>query len=165
VGDGMKFNKWIILFIVIIFILLGFIIYKIEHITPSIENNIVYNVTTKGKYDKDKLYYNELTYKKFNSLMKEDKVYTIAVVDNSSNIKELFLEYVNKLNYKNSLNISVLNVSKLNKKDELKFYDIDPRFKNLGSNYIVVIKNKKVISITEYDKESINILINSLEVE
>ena len=52
----MKFNKWIILFIVIIFILLGFIIYKIEHITPSIENNIVYNVTAKGKYYKDKLY-------------------------------------------------------------------------------------------------------------
>jgi hypothetical protein len=97
--------------------------------------------------------------------MKEDKVYTIAVVDNSSNIKKLFLEYVNKLNYKNSLNISVLNISKLNKKDELKFYDIDPRFKKLGSDYIVVIKNKKVISITEYDKESINVLINSLEVE
>ena len=68
-----------------------------------------------------------------------------------------YLEYVNK-----STKIYLLELSKLTNKDEISFFELDNRLKKLESNYIISIKNKKIISITTFDNANINFIIEGL---
>ena len=55
-----------------------------------------------------------------------------------------------------------MKVNKLSKKNEKAFYNLDDRFKDLESNYIITVSNKKILSITTYDNEQLNKLIEGL---
>ena len=48
-------------------------------------------------------------------------------------------------------------------KNEIYFYELDDRLKELESDYIITLNNEKVISITEFDSEDINIILENLK--
>ena len=49
---------------------------------------------------------------------------------------------------------------------ELKSYnDLDVRFSLIDTNYFILVMNNKVISLTEFDEETINVLIENLGIE
>ena len=95
-------------------------------------------------------------------LLKKEELITVAIVDNSSNTYNKFIEMINKLSYYKSTKIYLLELSKLSKKDELSFLEIDNRLKKLETNYIITIKNKQIISITTFDNDNINFIIEGL---
>ena len=117
---------------------------------------------TQEEFNADKKYYATLKYKKFKSLYKGKKVTTIAIVDNSSSTYNKFIEMINKTAYYKNTKIYLLKVNKLSKKNEKAFYNLDDRFKDLESNYIITVSNKKILSITTYDNEQLNKLIEGL---
>ena len=83
-------------------------------------------------------------------------------MDNSSNTYNKFIEMINKLSYYKSTKIYLLELSKLSKKDEISFLEIDNHLKELETNYIITIKNKQIISITTFDNDNINFIIEGL---
>ena len=117
---------------------------------------------TQEEFDANKKYYATLKYKKFNTLYKDDKVTTIAIVDNSTSTYNRFIEMINKTAYYKNTKIYLLKVNKLSKKNEKKFYNIDDRFKELESNYIITVSNKKILSITTFDNQELNKVIEGL---
>jgi hypothetical protein len=117
---------------------------------------------TQEEFNAEKKYYATLKYKKFKSLYKGKKVTTIAIVDNSSSTYNKFIEMINKTAYYKNTKIYLLKVNKLSKKNEKSFYNLDDRFKDLESNYIITVSNKKILSITTYDKDQLNKLIEGL---
>lgn len=108
-------------------------------------------------------YYNKIEPKKFKKLLLSKETLTIAVVDNSSSTSQKFVELINKIAFYNNSNIYLLEVSKLSKKNEVYFYELDERLKTLNSDYIITLKDEKVISITEFSKEDINSLVESIK--
>ena len=88
---------------------------------------------------------------------------TIAVVDNTSNTYDKFIEFINKTSYYNDLNINLLITSKLSKKNLVDFYELDDRFADLESNYIIVVKNNKVLALVELSNVDLVDLIETYE--
>ena len=117
---------------------------------------------TEEEFKPEKKYYATLKYSKFNKLYKDDKVTTVAIVDNSSSTYNKFIEMVNKTAYYKNTKIYLLKVNTLSKKNEKKFYNLDERFKTLESNYIITVSNKKILSITTFDNQEINTIIEGL---
>ena len=155
----------LIIALMIIFLLSSniFFIYKYYKQTneETIRETIIFN--NDKEYDEDKQYYNEINYKKFNSLLKMDKVSTVAIIDNSSMTYNRFLELINKVSYYKKTNIYVLEVSKLSKKNEISFYELDERLKSLESDYIISISDGKIISVTDFNTEELTKLIDSMK--
>ena len=104
-----------------------------------------------------------ISYSQYNKLLKNKEVFTLAVIDNSSNTYDKFLELINKLAFFKNTKIYLLETSKLSKKNIVSFYNLDERLSSLESNYIISIFNKKVVSITEFNNEDLINLIKGME--
>ncbi len=112
-----------------------------------------------GKYNSDKKYYKEIDFKEFKKLYTGKEIATIAITDNSSSTYEKFIEYVNKKAYYEKTNINLIEISKLSKKNEIDFFELDERFSKLDSDYIIIVKENKVLEIIQVSREDLNILI------
>lgn len=158
-----KHNKVIMLYVILIIILLILVVSNVYFINKLsnqqdegyITEEYVYE-KIEGSYDKNKEYYKRIKYSKFKKYLKSDKERVIAVLDNSSNTYNKFLEVINKIAYYRRINIYLLETSKLSNKDVIAFYNIDERFKELNSNYIMVVRNNKILSITTFNNEYLN---------
>ena len=163
--NAKKSNKITIVLItltIIFFISNIFLLYKLNSKPDSkkVIEEVLYKETQK-KYDNNKKYYTNINYKKLKKLFKKDDLITIAIIDNSSNTYNNFIEMINKISYYKSTKIYLLELSKLSNKDEISFFELDNRLKELESNYIISIKNKKIISITTFDNANINFILGS----
>lgn len=116
-----------------------------------------------SKYSDSQKNYKEINYKTFKKLYKGKESVTIAVVDNTSNTYDKFIEFINKTSYYNDLNINLLITSKLSKKNLVDFYELDDRFVDLESNYIIVVKNNKVLALVELSNVDLVDLIETYE--
>ena len=161
-----KKNK-IIITLVIVALFIGNILLLCRMIT--LEKNIkkdsefVYKVEIKGKYNSAKKYYMPISFGEYNKLLKKKELFTLAVIDNSSNTYNKFLELVNKIAFYKNTKIYLLDTSKLSKKNTVLFYNLDDRLSSLESNFIINVYNKKIISITEFNNEDLINLIKGME--
>ena len=160
----LKSNKSKILCIILTIIIILLIISNIYFINKNktTKEDIIVNEEyvyekVEGTYDVNKKYYKSINYSKFKTYLKEDKLRTIAVIDNSSNTYSKFLQTINKIAFYRRINIYLLETSKLSNKNEIAFYEIDDRFKELGSNYIMTVRDDKILSITTFENEYLNI--------
>jgi hypothetical protein len=128
----------------------------------DIDTQEVLYTLTKDEFNHEKKYYTTLKYSKFKSLYKSKKVTTIAIVDNSTSTYNKFIEMINKTAYYKSTKIQLLRINKLSKKDLTAFYNLDDRFKELDTNYIITVSNKKILSITTFNNQELNTLIEGL---
>ena len=110
------------------------------------------------KYDKNKKYYKTINYKTFKHYFEGSDLKTIAVIDNSSNTYEKFLETINKISFYKRTNIYLLETSKLSKKNEISFYEIDERLSTLKSDYLITVKEEKILSLTSFDNINLNLI-------
>ena len=117
---------------------------------------------TKKDYNKENKYYANIKYKKFEELWKSNKISTIAIVDNSTTTYNKFIEMINKLAYYKNTKIYLLETSKLSKKEEIKFFDLNKKFSELETNYIITISNKKIVSVTTFNNEKLNEIIEGI---
>lgn len=113
----------------------------------------------KIKYQNNKKYYEIINYKKFLKLYKKDAISMIAIIDNSSSTYDKFKEYINKLSFYEEKNIYVLEKSKLSKKNQISFYGLNNEFSKLDYEYIITVKNQKILSTLKYNSEELNSLI------
>ena len=159
--------RQIIIIVVIILLILSNAFFAYKYFSNKsediINDNFDYNKNSNKDYNKNEKYYKEINYKQFKKLNKQNELITIAIIDNSSNTYDKFLELVNKLSYYNNYNIYVLEISKLSKKNEISFYEIDERFNELESDYLITMKEGKLLSITEFDKSELKSLVEGME--
>ena len=159
-------NKYnLIIIVIIVFLILTNIILLSACFTlkeKDIETEEVLYTLTKDEFSKEKKYYTTLKYSKFKKLYKSNKVTTIAIVDNSTTTYNKFIEMINKASYYKSTKIQLLKINKLSKKDLTSFYNLDDRFKELDTNYIITISNKKILSITTFNNQELNKIIEGL---
>ena len=134
---------------------------------PQIDNdkekiNIVNkNYSYKEKFNEKKVYYNKTNYKTINKIFNEKKVYTIAITNNKSNTRDIFIKLINKISFYNNENIYLINISDLSKKNKAKYYNLNKELKNLKEDCIIKIYNKKIIAKTTFTKNNINKIIDS----
>lgn len=151
--------------VIIVFLILTNIILLSACLTlkdKDIDTQEVLYTLTEEEYSPDKKYYTTLKYSKFKSLYKSKKVTTIAIVDNSTSTYNKFIEMINKTAYYKSTKIQLLRINKLSKKDLVAFYNLDDRFKELETNYLITVSNKKILSITTFDNQELNKIIEGL---
>ena len=162
-----KLRKTNIFLLVIIFILIT------TNIISIIKNNQLLNADSpviienncqdyNEEFQENKKYYKEIDYKQLKDLFKKKSIQYIAIVDNSSPTSNKFLEIVNKMSYKYKTKIYVLELSKLNKKNTISFYEIDKRFNKMETNYIITVKKNKILSINDFDNDKLNLYLESL---
>lgn len=139
------------------------LLYKYLNVDKEIKvtQEVLFKETNKD-FNNDNKYYASIKYKKFNELLKDDKVSTIAIVDNSSKTYNKFIEMINKLSYYKNTKIYLLEISSLSKKNEIKFYETDERLNELESNYIITVSNNHIISITTFENSDINLIIEGI---
>ena len=126
------------------------------------EINIVNkNYSYKEKFNEKKVYYNKTNYKTINKIFNEKKVYTIAITNNKSNTRDIFIKLINKISFYNNENIYLINISDLSKKNKAKYYNLNKELKNLKEDCIIKIYNKKIIAKTTFTKNNINKIIDS----
>ncbi len=154
----------IILFIVVIILTIVSIIFINKYFDLSKEETkeVIEFVPTKDNYSDQKKYYATINYKTFKKLIKSNEVTTIAIVDNKSNTSQMFNEMINKMAYYHNIKMYVLEINKLSRKNEIAFYDLDERLPKLESNYILTISKNKIISITTFDNEKINLIVKEM---
>lgn len=161
-----KRKKSNIIFIIIIVLLIISNIYFINRYkNVNKEEKIIEEVLfveTKDEYNPEKKYYATLKYSNFKKLYKSKNITTIAVIDNSSKTYNKFKELVNKTAYYKSTKIYLFEPSKLSRKNEIAFYNLDERLSNLESNYIITVCSNKIISITTFDNTELNKIIEGL---
>jgi hypothetical protein len=127
------------------------------------EEIVFYQKCTDLNYKENKKYYKEINYKKFKTLYKKKDIYTIAIIDNTSNTYKSYLSLINHIAYYKSTNMLVLDLSKLSKKNSVEFYELDERLSKLEGNYIITTRKNKIISITEIEPSQIGSLIKEME--
>ena len=110
------------------------------------------------EYNEDKKYYKIINYKTFKRYFEGESLKTIAVIDNSSKTYEKFLETINKIAFYNRVNIYLLETSKLTKKNEISFYEIDERLALLKSDYLITVMDEKILSLTSFDNVNLNLI-------
>ena len=71
----------------------------------------------------------------------------------------MFVEYINKKAYYERTNINLIELSKLSKKNEVAFYNLNDRFSKLESDYIILVSDSKIISVIEFSKSDLNSLV------
>ncbi len=158
-----KFN--LITIVIIVFLILTNIILLSACLTlkeKDIDTQEILFTKTEEEFNPNKKYYATLKYSKFKTLYKSDKVTTIAIVDNSTTTYNKFIEMINKTAYYKQTKIYLLKVNTLSKKNETAFYNLDDRFKDLESNYIITVSNKKILSVTTFDNQELNKIIEGL---
>ena len=158
-----KFN--LITIVIIVFLILTNIILLSACFTlkdRDIDTQEILFTKTEEEFNPEKKYYATLKYSKFKSLYKSNKVTTIAIVDNSTSTYNKFIEMINKTAYYKNTKIYLLKVNKLSKKNEIAFYNLDDRLKELKTNYIITVSNKKILSITTFDNQKLNTIIEGL---
>lgn len=139
------------------------LLYKYLNVDKEIKvTQEVFFKETNKEFNNENKYYASIKYKKFNELLKDDKVSTIAIVDNSSKTYNKFIEMINKLSYYKNTKIYLLEISSLSKKNEIKFYETDERLNELESNYIITVSNNHIISITTFENSDINLIIEGI---
>jgi hypothetical protein len=159
-----KKNIPIIIIVILVITNIYFIFFdKKETIIKEPEEIVFYQKCTNMNYKENKKYYKEINYKKFKSLYKKNDIYTVAIIDNTSNTYKSYLSLINHIAYYKSTNIFVLDISKLSKKNNIAFYELDDRLSKLEGNYIITTKKKKIISITEVEPSQIGSLIKEME--
>lgn len=161
-----KIKKYLPLIIIILLVITNiyFIFFnKKENIISEPEEIVFYQKCTNMNYKENKKYYKEIDYKKFKTLYKKNDVYTIAIIDNTSNTYKSYLSLINHIAYYKSTNMFVLDVSKLSKKNSIAFYELDDKLSKIEGNYIITTKKKKIISITEIEPSQIGSLIKEME--
>lgn len=139
------------------------LLYKYLNVDKEIKvtQEVLFKETNKD-FNNENKYYASIKYKKFNELLKDDKLSTIAIVDNSSKTYNKFIEMINKLSYYKNTKIYLLEISSLSKKNEIKFYETDERLNELESNYIITVSNNHIISITTFENSDINLIIEGI---
>ena len=110
-------------------------------------NIINKNYSYKEKFNEKKVYYNKTNYKTINKIFNEKKVYTIAITNNKSNTRDIFIKLINKISFYNNENIYLINISDLSKKNKAKYYNLNKELKNLKDDCIIKIYNKKITKI------------------
>jgi len=63
--------------------------------------------------------------------------------------------------YKNT-KMYLLEINKLSRKNEIAFYNLDDRLRDLETNYIITVSNNKIISITTFENTELNKIIEGL---
>ena len=58
---------------------------------------------------------------------------------------------------------NVLDLSKLSKKNNIAFYEIDERLSKIEGNYMITTKDSEIIAITEIEPSQIGSLIKEME--
>lgn len=166
----MNLNYIFILLIAILSITNIVTLYKYNKDINSQQPEIIYKDTnsksTKDKdtnYNENKTYYKNIKYSEFTSLYKADEISVIAIVDNTSYTYEKFIELINKTSYYKDITINLLELSKLSKKNEIAFYEIDERFSKLESDYIIVVKDKKILTLIGFESADLNTLLSIFE--
>jgi hypothetical protein len=119
------------------------------------------NYSYKERFNEKKVYYNKTNYKTINKIFNEKKVYTIAITNNKSNTRDIFIKLINKISFYNNENIYLINISDLSKKNKAKYYNLNKELKNLKEDCIIKIYNKKIIAKTTFTKNNINKIIDS----
>ena len=158
-----KINLKII--VMIVFLLLTNVILLSACLTlknKDVEVQEILYTLTEDEFNSNKKYYATLKYSKFKSLYKSKQVKTIAIVDNSTSTYNKFIEMINKMAYYKSTKIQLLKINKLSKKDLAAFYNLDDRFKELETNYLITVSNKKILSITTFNNQELNKIIEGL---
>lgn len=160
-----KTKKHFSIYLILIPLLIAniFLIVKVVNTNHSEQYKEVVINRCEDTYNDNQKYYTEINFKKLESFLKDDKVYTIAVVDNSSKTYNMFIETINKIAYYNNSNIYLLELSKLTKKNEIAFYDLDDRLKKLESGYLMTINKEKIISITSFNEYYLNVINESIK--
>ncbi|MBQ4030193.1 MAG: hypothetical protein II625_00440 [Bacilli bacterium] len=158
-----KINK--ISLIIIFFLLVSNIIlmntYNMNNSLEEVEE-VVYFKPTEDKYNEKTKYYADISFKKFKKLYKSNAVSTIVVIDSKSNVSETFIKMINKMAYYKSTKMYVIRLNKLTTKQEVEFYNLDEKLSKLESNYIITVSNSKIVSITTFDEEKINVIEKEL---
>lgn len=117
---------------------------------------------TEGEYNPDTKYYSTLNYKNFKKVYKKKKVSTIAIIDNSSKTYNMFLELINKISFYKSTKIQLLDISKLSRKNEIDFYNLDERLPRLNTNYLITVSNNKILSVTTFTEEDLITIVKGI---
>ncbi len=115
----------------------------------------------KKQYIKENKYYKKLKYKEFKKIYSDNKVHIIAITNSMNNSKDRFIEYVNRRSFFENKSIFLIIPNNFSKKNQAKFYNLNSEFKNNKGNYILIVKNNKILSKTTINDNSINELINS----
>lgn len=126
------------------------------------QSNLICPKELETEYQEDTIYYQKLSYKKFKKKLAGNDLVTIGIIDSTSPTNQKFLELINRTAYSTNEIIYILDISKISKKNTIEFYDIDERLSNLEYNYIMRIKDNKIYSITEYNQEELNTLIEKV---
>lgn len=137
------------------------VLYKKETKEEKIIEEVLFT-KTEDPFNKEEKYYATINFKTFTKLYKSSDISTIAIIDNTSRTRTKFIEMINKMSFYNHTKIYLLELSKISKKNEIAFYDYDERLKNLGSNYLLTVSNNKIISITTFSNEDINVIIEGI---
>ncbi len=127
---------------------------------PAIEE--VLFKPTKDKFNPQNKYYATIQYSKFKTLYKSNNITTIAIIDNTSNTYNKFKEMINKTAYYKNTKIYLLELSKLSRKNEIAFYNLDQRLAKLETNYIITVSKNKILSITTFDNSELSKIIEGL---
>ena len=141
-----------------------YLLINIKNEPTKIENyNIVEkNIEKDKKYNNNKKYYSQLKYKEFKKLYDDNKTHNIAIISNKTKSEKKFREYINLLNYYKDKSIFIIQPSKFNKKNQAKFYNLNKDLID-DKNIIVKINNKKIISKTIINDESLLELIDEIK--
>ena len=159
-------KKIIIIFSIIVLCLIIsniFLLYKCNHIKEIEINEKVILRSPEAEFDANTEYFNNISYKNLKKLLKKEKTYTLAIIDKSSNTYNKFKEMINKISFYKNTEIYMLELNKLSKKDTIAFYELDESLSKLNNNYIITIKKDKVLSITTFEQEKINEIIEEME--
>lgn len=159
-------NKVIILFICIIIVLIISNIYFISIYNKAnkedkITQEILFRKTDED-YQDNKKYYATISYKKFKKLYKDEDITTIAILDNTTNTHDKFIEMINKIAYYKNTKIYLLEINKLSKKNTIAFYELDERLSSLETNYILSVSNNQILSITTFTNDKLNKIVEGL---
>ncbi len=158
-------NYNIFLIVIIIILSITNIILLYHHNKDLKEEPIVEEVlfkATEDKFNPKNKYYATIQYSKFKTLYRGKNVSTIAIIDNSSNTYNKFKEMINKTAYYKNTKIYLLELSKLSRKNEIAFYNLDQRLAKLETNYIITVSKNKILSITTFDNSELSKIIEGL---
>jgi len=160
-----KFTINIIFIVIIVLLVISNIYFIFSYKEIDKEERVIEEVLfveTNDEYNATKKYYATLNYTKFKKKYKSKDITTIAVVDNSTNTYNKFIELVNKMSYYKNTKMYLLEINKLSRKNEIAFYNLDDRLRDLETNYIITVSNNKIISITTFENTELNKIIEGL---
>ena len=157
-----KLTRINILLVIIIILLIALNIFTFQkYLTKNNDECQLCLTETKidSKYNPDKKYYTEVKFNDFKKLYTGKQIAIIAITDNSSLTHDKFVEYVNKKAYYDKININLIELSKLSKKNEIAFFELNEKLSKLDSDYIIYVKENKILLTIELSKEDLNSLV------